>query len=326
MKTIEYKTPDGRLQYSVVENKHVFLRKTLKWVNHEPIYEKGKPVKCSCKYDGKNAETATAFIYENGRMYCPDCNKEIEITKTVEDMQIEAENEEKARIEREIKARENVHLCFVDQSISSGLQYYELSTRVEYETWNKIKDLFFYMTYDDDDEEQDTFGMTKLTGWLTTQPGKVEERLNVKPEQRLDYRNKKASERKEKINAVKKERDEVKKQIEDAFKPENVKRPWADESIKGTQGASMIPWPDGKVYEDPKYPFDIYGGGRKWVINKKLDVIWEITNNGHDGDNWGLNNIATGGAGAIGVYVPYSEELELLIKNYIKLCENVGEI
>ena len=73
----------------------------------------------------------------------------------------------------------------------------------------------------------------------------------------------------------------------------------------------MLKFPKGETIEDPRYPFDIYGNGRKWVIQQ--DKIWQITNNGMDGDNWGLNNIATGGAGAIGVYLPYSQELRNLI-------------
>lgn len=51
----------------------------------------------------------------------------------------------------------------------------------------------------------------------------------------------------------------------------------------------------------------IYGGGDWWVIQP--DKIWYIRNNGADGDNWVVNNVRTGGAGAIGWYVPYSDEL-----------------
>ena len=38
-------------------------------------------------------------------------------------------------------------------------------------------------------------------------------------------------------------------------------------------------------------------------------------NNGFDGDNWSANNIETGGAGAIGVRVPFSETLAAQIRS-----------
>lgn len=52
---------------------------------------------------------------------------------------------------------------------------------------------------------------------------------------------------------------------------------------------------------------NIYGGGSWFVIGD--DYIWYVQNNGADGDNWGYNNVMTGGAGAIGWRVPYSAEL-----------------
>lgn len=42
----------------------------------------------------------------------------------------------------------------------------------------------------------------------------------------------------------------------------------------------------------------MYGGGERIIIDG--NKIWSIQNNGGDGDFWGYNNIATGGAGAIG--------------------------
>lgn len=280
--------------------------------NGKILARNGKPWMCSCT--GKTYETATEFELKTAerKMVCPKCGKTLEIIKTPEDYEAE-----KAEAER--KAVENIHLVFEDQSVSSGLKYYSLSARVDYETWKTIKDLFFYMNYDEDDEEQDTFGMSRLTGWLTTVPGKVEERLNVKPELRLEFRRKEAAKRKAEHNELVGKRSNLREQIRESFETEDATQPWADESIKGTQGASMINHPAGEEYEDPHYPFDIYGGGRSWIIDKEGNKIWQLTNNGHDGDNWGLNNVATGGAGAIGVYIPYSSELEQKIKKYVEL-------
>lgn len=57
---------------------------------------------------------------------------------------------------------------------------------------------------------------------------------------------------------------------------------------------------------------NIYGGGWWFVIQS--DKIWYIRNNGRDGDLWAINNVQTGGAGAIGRWVPYNAELAEKIK------------
>jgi hypothetical protein len=51
----------------------------------------------------------------------------------------------------------------------------------------------------------------------------------------------------------------------------------------------------------------IYGGGDWFVVTSSR--IWYVLNNGRDGDDWGLNNVRTGGAGAIGWYVERTDEL-----------------
>jgi len=50
-----------------------------------------------------------------------------------------------------------------------------------------------------------------------------------------------------------------------------------------------------------------YGGGEWFVVGPR--GIWFVQNNGADGDDWSLNNVVTGGAGAIGWVVPYDEAL-----------------
>lgn len=50
-----------------------------------------------------------------------------------------------------------------------------------------------------------------------------------------------------------------------------------------------------------------YGGG-DWIVVGP-EHIWYVRNNGSDGASWEQNNVATGGAGAIGWRVDYSPEL-----------------
>ena len=62
--------------------------------------------------------------------------------------------------------------------------------------------------------------------------------------------------------------------------------------------------PDGDILLDTQ---DIYGGGDWFVVS--ADRIWYVRNNGMDGDNWSHNNVRTGGAGAIGWYIPFDEQI-----------------
>lgn len=54
--------------------------------------------------------------------------------------------------------------------------------------------------------------------------------------------------------------------------------------------------------EDLANTMNIYGGG--YILRDAGDTIWLIVNNGADGDNWSLNNIRTGGAGAYAFRIP----------------------
>lgn len=67
--------------------------------------------------------------------------------------------------------------------------------------------------------------------------------------------------------------------------------------------------PEGDRLHDTQ---DIYGGGSWFVICPEW--IWYCQNNGMDGDNWGRNNVLTGGAGAIGYRIPFTPEIEKLIR------------
>ncbi len=81
--------------------------------------------------------------------------------------------------------------------------------------------------------------------------------------------------------------------------------------------------PEGIKIETPYYPHNIYGGGHWFVIEKNR--IWAIQNNGSDGDCWAWNNVATGGAGAIGYYIPYESKIEDLIRLSVKSINEIDD-
>ena len=82
---------------------------------------------------------------------------------------------------------------------------------------------------------------------------------------------------------------------------------------------------DGEKPDGPTKPFgdviadtfDAHGGGDRFVIGNTH--IWYVRNNGMDGDDWSLNNVQTGGAGAIGWRVPYDADL-------VKQLRQIGEV
>lgn len=68
--------------------------------------------------------------------------------------------------------------------------------------------------------------------------------------------------------------------------------------------------PEGERVSDTS---NVYGGGDWFIVGD--DYIWYVENNGMEGDDWSLNNVQTGGAGAIGWRVPYDEDLAEQIRN-----------
>lgn len=81
---------------------------------------------------------------------------------------------------------------------------------------------------------------------------------------------------------------------------------------QGEKPPAWVNFPEGEVLEDAEFKPNIYGGGIWYVI--QANCIWVIYNNGHDGDDWSLNNVKTGGAGAIGYKLPKTPEIETLVR------------
>lgn len=201
----------------------------------------------------------------------------------------------------------HVSLVSAGKSMSSGINWYALDRRITYDVWQKVKDLFTYIRpYSDDDESDGMFG-EEISGWVTSAPSEVEKRLNITGERTVEYKkNKRENELKmsrQKAMKINNGLQEIHTSFANAVSP------------KPDKGLMVI---EGEVIQHPKYPENIYGGGRWWVIEDKK-YIWEIKNNGSDGDNWDINNVATGGAGAIGRRVKYTSALASKIRQIGKV-------
>jgi hypothetical protein len=263
-----------------------------------------KIMMCSCdgKYHTFEECTPLKFSEKDRALKCDNCGKLFEVIKLPEDFRAETEA-------RKAKALENLHLYAAGNDWECFGDMYKLSTEIEYGDWKKIKQYFEFWTmkkfYDSECE------YSGETGWLTTDPGAVENILVkeglIKPENTLKVRRERAAKEKAEADKKKEKIRELKAKIAEKF--ENAEYPQFEypERIEGEE------------IQDPQNPQNIYGGGYWWIINKEKDEIWSIVNNGTDGGDWSRNNVATGGAGAIGERVKYSEELEKLIREYVKM-------
>lgn len=71
------------------------------------------------------------------------------------------------------------------------------------------------------------------------------------------------------------------------------------------------------TFHFPREGFSIGGSGQGFSIQE--NALWQIVNNGMDGDDWSLNNYKTGGAGAIAKRYQYNERIVGLIRKFCDL-------
>lgn len=208
------------------------------------------------------------------------------------------------KLEEERK-KANLKLVYAGSPLGSKTKYYSLNQRVEPDVWNKIKKYFQYITKDDYENDYDE----GIYGWNTTNPSPVEKILGMKEENTVAFREKQAEE-KRKLNEEKQKKvNDMLSEISNAFVGAEYPDPKKEapvEAAKFQPGCEKM-MVEGEKVQHPVYPENIYGGGEWWVIQPRW--IWHIKNNGSDGDNWSVNNVNTGGAGAIGKRIPYSEEV-----------------
>lgn len=189
----------------------------------------------------------------------------------------------------------NIYLLYAGRCSEIGMKWYSLSARVPREEWTKISKYFEKFEEDEDEE---------LCGWLTAQPEVVEKILGVREELTLEHRRRKA---------VKRREEKKKKTQELQAKVDDIKKAFSDAEYLKTENKMKI---EGEKIQNPLNPENPWGGGEWWVIQPEW--VWYVRNNGFDGDNWSANNIETGGAGAVGVRVPFSEELAAKIRSLKK--------
>lgn len=248
-------------------------------VKEGKLYRMGKPILCNCS--GNTSETATPFIYEDNIVRCPECGRQSEEIYSFKDYE---KNE-----------LDNIHLKYFGTDYITMQDLYKISYTLSYEDWMKVSDLFMKLQPDMVDMG---FFEPQFVGWVTSNPEEVEERLNVKPELRVNYqKEQQLKEQEEKKENVHKLHTLISSILEEFSVVETPPAPDNDKF-------NLV----GEFINNPLNPKNQYGGGEWFVINDKY--IWYVRNNSRDGDNWDFNNVnVKGDIGGIGKRIPYNEDL-----------------
>lgn len=274
------RTPDGKdiaVQYTrggfyPLTRQNLFSPSTAGGINKYPAL-------CSCT--GTTAETATPLVAGETGAVCPKCGKTVPYVKTPADYR--AEEEERAR-----QARENLRLVPAGMTEDHGMAY-RLTTRIERSEWAKIARYMLYVT------TEDSMGMDAddhNLGWVTFYPREVEEILGITGDRTVAGQREAAKRHRESPAEVRKRA--IAQRVKEI----------AHEIRETGERPSGLNDPAGDRLFDTQ---DVYGGGDWFVVG--TEYLWYVQNNGMDGDNWTLNNVRTGGAGAIGWRVPAASPL-----------------
>lgn len=257
-------------------------------IKEDKLYRMGKPILCNCT--GNTSETATPFIYENNQVVCPECGRKSEEIYTFKDFE---QNE-----------LENVHLTYFGTDYITMQDLYKISYTLPYEEWIKVSDLFLKLKPDMVDLG---FFEPQFVGWVTSNPEEVEERLNIKPELRINYQKElQLKEQQKKNEDINKLNNTVQSILEEFSVVETPPSPDGDKFHL-----------EGEIIDNPLNPKNQYGGGEWFVISDTY--IWYVRNNSRDTDNWDFNNVyVKSSAGAIGKRVPFSVDFADKIRSLKK--------
>ncbi|MHA2642870.1 MAG: hypothetical protein V2G41_09505 [bacterium JZ-2024 1] len=184
---------------------------------------------------------------------------------------------------------------------------YALSRRVDEATWRKIAP---YMMKWEAEDPLMVEGPKR--GWVARDPRRVEELLDVPHELRLFCQCEACVERKNRQAEERAERE--RRQAERQARRKELTRRLQDLVLaygEKPKDCSEVERAEKILWLGSRGP-DIYGGG-SW-FHLTVTHLWYVVNNGHDGDDWSLNNYRTGGAGAIAWRVERTEAVNQLIK------------
>ena len=209
------------------------------------------------------------------------------------------EEQEKAKEEEEKKNLERLYFRLDPH----GSGQYILSARVESSMWQKIashmQSKSWCETIEADGEEE--FKEHKYWVIKTGHEDTVAKILCGKGGQELiaigEEKKSVAKATEQKHNATIREIKVIQKEMKELFLSGEYVRGDNEDPKLSLEGEKIMISEEGIIY-----------GLGSWAVIEE-EYVWIVENNGHDGDNWSLNNIRTGGAGAIGRRVEKTEEI-----------------
>lgn len=257
---------------------------------------------CSCGGKYTKASECNPFVFdeENRTVTCPECGKELEIIETP------AEREERKEAEAEERNREalkNLKLVEAGSDWECGFKFYELSANIEYADWLKVKDHFKYYNRGWSNGQELEWDYGEPYGWLTTNPELVEKILveagSIKPENTMKAISERIALEKEQKEKEFAKREELSDCMEEIHSKIN------DEFLSGDNGRMLSDAEADEHYFKPDF-------GKGNVVTYTVTDT-EIIKCRHMGDF------------KTGVAIPYSENLENLIKEFYELNDKFWE-
>lgn len=182
--------------------------------------------------------------------------------------------------------------------------HYVLSCRVPSAVWEHIKHCF---KYTDTKKLNDEVWGESFVGYeiLPDKIKEVEDLLEIPDHLRINNLQEVEQKQREAREQREREKEQFIIEIETEFSRENSIPHEIPEGKKISLDGEEVPFRHMNSV--------IYGGGEWFIIQP--NAIWRVINNGADGDDWSLNNICTGGAGAIGLkFEKTPKRMELLEK------------
>lgn len=263
--------------------------------------------------------------YFRGRYYPPTSE---EIVGGISEETYNENKDEIERIRKEVEEQDRklririswITLALADRLVvhagsswETGLQYYELVSHVPDHVWKEVGRFFTKVQAGGDLEHP-------VSGWVIigkSDAEKVKEILkelakkeateeHIKAAQEYKEEEEKARIREARQREIKEQMKQIVEKLETIFRERGEK----------PAGSWRV---DGEIVDNPIFPPTIYGTGEWYVI--QAEYIWYCINHGMDGDDWSLNNVVTGGAGAIGFRIPYDESVAKLIRELKMLTE-----
>lgn len=281
MKTITIKNPKTN------KNRNVVLK-----------HNKTDKLLCSCNGKYTKASDCNAFVFDetNRTLKCPECGKELEIIETP------AERKERKEAEAEERNREalkNLKLVEAGSDWECGFKFYELSANIDYNHWLKVKEHFKYYAKGWSNGQELEWDYGEPSGWLTTNPEAVEKILVkeglIKPENTMEAISERIALEKEQKEKEFVKREEISKNMEEIHAKIN------DEFISCNNVRGLSDSEADEHYFNPDF-----GKGNVVTYTVTDTEIIQCRN---------MGDFKTG------VAIPYTENLENLIKEFYKLNE-----